>query len=125
MTDAGKTDAGKTEAGKTEERRDELWDKGLATRRAVVGDDYVDRSLATMDGFNDALAVDVVLIAIDHLLDGTGVAVDDDEGGRRAGVAVDRALRAPGIGCGEGDSHDVPPRLAGRPLPGSDGADEV
>ena len=44
-----------TEAGKTEERRDDLWDKGLETRRAVVGDDYVDRSLATMDGFNDAL----------------------------------------------------------------------
>ena len=40
---------------KTEERRDELWDKGLETRRAVVGDDYVDASLAGMDDFNDAL----------------------------------------------------------------------
>ena len=39
----------------TEERRDDLWDKGLATRRAVVGDDYVDASLANMDDFNDAL----------------------------------------------------------------------
>ena len=39
----------------TEERRDALWDKGIETRRAVVGDDYVDRSLAGMDGFNDAL----------------------------------------------------------------------
>ncbi|MEM7190724.1 MAG: carboxymuconolactone decarboxylase family protein [Pseudomonadota bacterium] len=39
----------------TEERRDTLWDKGLETRREVVGDDYVDRSLDTMDGFNDAL----------------------------------------------------------------------
>ena len=39
----------------TEERRDALWDKGLETRRAVVGDDYVDASLAGMDDFNDAL----------------------------------------------------------------------
>ena len=39
----------------TEERRDDLWDRGIATRRAVVGDDYVDRSLATMDDFNDGL----------------------------------------------------------------------
>ena len=39
----------------TEERRDDLWDKGLATRKAVVGDDYVDASLAAMDDFNDAL----------------------------------------------------------------------
>ena len=39
----------------TEERRDTLWDKGLETRRAVVGDDYVDASLAGMDDFNDAL----------------------------------------------------------------------
>ncbi len=40
---------------KTEERRDPLWDQGLATRREVVGDDYVDASLAGMDDFNDAL----------------------------------------------------------------------
>ena len=39
----------------TEERRDALWDQGLATRREVVGDAYVDRSLESMDGFNDAL----------------------------------------------------------------------
>lgn len=39
----------------TEERRDDLWDKGLDLRRKVVGDDYVDRSLAGMDDFNDAL----------------------------------------------------------------------
>ena len=39
----------------TEERRDALWDLGLATRRQVVGDAYVDRSLDGMDGFNDAL----------------------------------------------------------------------
>ena len=40
---------------KTEERRDDLWDTGLELRRKVVGDDYVDRSLANMDDFNDAL----------------------------------------------------------------------
>ena len=39
----------------TEERRDDLWDKGLELRRKVVGDDYVDQSLAKMDDFNDAL----------------------------------------------------------------------
>lgn len=39
----------------TEERQDALWDRGLETRRAVVGDDYVDRSLDAMDTFNDAL----------------------------------------------------------------------
>ncbi|MEM7060337.1 MAG: carboxymuconolactone decarboxylase family protein [Pseudomonadota bacterium] len=39
----------------TEERRDTLWEKGLNLRRQVVGDDYVDRSLAGMDDFNDAL----------------------------------------------------------------------
>lgn len=39
----------------TEERRDDLWDKGLDLRRKVVGDDYVDASLAKMDDFNDAL----------------------------------------------------------------------
>ncbi|MEM6662951.1 MAG: carboxymuconolactone decarboxylase family protein [Pseudomonadota bacterium] len=39
----------------TEERRDALWDKGLATRREVVGDSYVDKSLESMDDFSDAL----------------------------------------------------------------------
>ncbi|MEM1163278.1 MAG: 4-carboxymuconolactone decarboxylase, partial [Pseudomonadota bacterium] len=39
----------------TEERRDALWDKGLATRREVVGDSYVDKSLDSMDDFSDAL----------------------------------------------------------------------
>ena len=39
----------------TEERRDDLWDKGLGTRSAVAGEDYVARSLETMDEFNDAL----------------------------------------------------------------------
>lgn len=34
---------------------DELWRKGLETRREVVGDDYVDRSLAAMDDFNQPL----------------------------------------------------------------------
>lgn len=36
-------------------RKDALWDQGLATRRAVVGDEYVDKSLETMDDFNGAL----------------------------------------------------------------------
>ena len=36
-------------------RKDALWEQGLATRRAVVGDDYVDQSLAGMDDFNAAL----------------------------------------------------------------------
>ena len=36
-------------------RKDALWDKGLETRRAVVGDTYVDRSLEAMDDFNEAL----------------------------------------------------------------------
>lgn len=31
---------------------DELWDKGLQTRREVVGDAYVERSLAAADDFN-------------------------------------------------------------------------
>lgn len=39
----------------TEERRDPLWDIGLATRRAVVGEDHVGKSLARMDEFDDAL----------------------------------------------------------------------
>ena len=39
----------------TEERRDALWDQGIATRREVVGDAYVDASLAGMDDFTDAL----------------------------------------------------------------------
>ena len=39
----------------TEERRDALWDIGLETRRAVVGEDYVGKSLARMDDFDDAL----------------------------------------------------------------------
>ena len=34
---------------------DDLWDKGLEIRREVVGDDYVDRSLAAMDDFNQPL----------------------------------------------------------------------
>ena len=36
-------------------RKDALWDQGLETRRAVVGDEYVDKSLETMDDFNGAL----------------------------------------------------------------------
>ena len=48
----GRTDPG---AVMTEERRDGLWDKGLDLRRRVVGDDYVDQTLANMDDFNDAL----------------------------------------------------------------------
>lgn len=31
---------------------DELWEKGLATRRAVVGEDYVENALAQADDFN-------------------------------------------------------------------------
>jgi 4-carboxymuconolactone decarboxylase len=34
---------------------DDLWDKGLEVRREVVGDAYVDRSLAAMDDFNQPL----------------------------------------------------------------------
>ncbi len=34
---------------------DDLWEKGLETRRAVVGDDYVEKSLAEADDFNMAL----------------------------------------------------------------------
>ena len=34
---------------------DDLWDKGLEIRREVVGDAYVDRSLAAMDDFNQPL----------------------------------------------------------------------
>ena len=30
----------------------DLWEKGLEVRRAVVGDDYVDRALANADDFN-------------------------------------------------------------------------
>lgn len=33
-------------------RKDALWDAGLETRRAVVGDDYVSKSLESMDDFN-------------------------------------------------------------------------
>jgi 4-carboxymuconolactone decarboxylase len=36
-------------------RKDALWEAGLATRRSVVGDDYVADSLARMDGFNAPL----------------------------------------------------------------------
>lgn len=36
-------------------RRDALWDEGLATRRAVVGEDYVARSLERMDDFDAPL----------------------------------------------------------------------
>ena len=36
-------------------RKDALWEQGLETRRAVVGDEYVDKSLATMDDFNAGL----------------------------------------------------------------------
>ena len=39
----------------SEPRKDSLWEQGLQTRRAVVGDEYVDRSLATMDDFNAGL----------------------------------------------------------------------
>ena len=31
---------------------DDLWEKGLEVRREVVGDDYVERSLAASDDFN-------------------------------------------------------------------------
>ncbi|MEM7210604.1 MAG: carboxymuconolactone decarboxylase family protein [Pseudomonadota bacterium] len=41
-----------SEADEAVPRKDALWDKGLETRRAVVGDTYVDASLAKMDGFN-------------------------------------------------------------------------
>lgn len=33
-------------------RKDALWDQGLATRKAVVGEDYVDNALEKMDEFN-------------------------------------------------------------------------
>lgn len=33
-------------------RKDALWDQGLATRKAVVGEEYVDNSLKNMDEFN-------------------------------------------------------------------------
>ena len=36
-------------------RKDALWEQGLETRRAVVGDEYVDKSLANMDDFNAGL----------------------------------------------------------------------
>ena len=36
-------------------REDELWEKGLATRREVVGEDYVSRSLEAMDGLTAPL----------------------------------------------------------------------
>jgi 4-carboxymuconolactone decarboxylase len=43
----------------TDERRDEprddLWEKGLEIRRDVVGEAYVNRSLAAMDEFNQPL----------------------------------------------------------------------
>lgn len=44
--------AGEKGPGEKSPRKDALWDKGLETRRAVVGDAYVDASLAKMDGFN-------------------------------------------------------------------------
>ncbi len=31
---------------------DDLWEKGLEIRREVVGEDYVERSLAASDDFN-------------------------------------------------------------------------
>lgn len=34
---------------------DKLWDEGLAMRRAVLGDEYVDRALATGDEFGQPL----------------------------------------------------------------------
>lgn len=37
------------------ETRKDLYEKGLKIRRSVVGDKYVDQSLATMDSFNDEL----------------------------------------------------------------------
>ncbi|MEL7153863.1 MAG: 4-carboxymuconolactone decarboxylase [Pseudomonadota bacterium] len=36
-------------------RKDVFWEQGLETRRAVVGDEYVDKSLANMDDFNAGL----------------------------------------------------------------------
>ena len=33
-------------------RKDALWDQGLATRKAVVGEEYVDNALNSMDDFN-------------------------------------------------------------------------
>lgn len=33
-------------------RKDALWDQGLATRKAVVGEEYVDNALQKMDEFN-------------------------------------------------------------------------
>ena len=36
-------------------RKDALWEQGLETRRAVVGDEYVDKSLEAMDDFNGTL----------------------------------------------------------------------
>jgi 4-carboxymuconolactone decarboxylase len=36
-------------------REDALWEAGLATRRAVVGEDYVADALARMDAFNAPL----------------------------------------------------------------------
>ena len=36
-------------------RQDALWEAGLATRRAVVGEDYVADALARMDAFNAPL----------------------------------------------------------------------
>ena len=37
------------------ETRKDLYEKGMKIRRAVVGNEYVDKSLATMDRFNDDL----------------------------------------------------------------------
>jgi len=34
---------------------EDLWEKGLEIRREVVGEDYVERSLAAMDEFNQPL----------------------------------------------------------------------
>ncbi|MEL6997179.1 MAG: 4-carboxymuconolactone decarboxylase [Pseudomonadota bacterium] len=36
-------------------RKDTLWEQGLDTRRAVVGDAYVDKSLENTDDFNAGL----------------------------------------------------------------------
>jgi len=40
-----------SDTSKSETRQD-IHDKGMAIRRAVVGSEYVDKSLATMDDFN-------------------------------------------------------------------------
>ena len=45
------SDTPKSETRHSETRQD-IHDKGMAIRRAVVGSEYVDKSLATMDDFN-------------------------------------------------------------------------